>query len=113
VRFRAGGKALLSMYPGKESFAVQIVLSQTDAEQAFSLNLGKKVRKVIEEAHQFHEGRWLFIKVESQQDLNDIQQLLLVKSQLSKNMRRGEKETQCYANTVRLKSGGNRVLNTL
>ena len=95
VRFRAGGKALLSMYPGKESFIVQIVLSHTGAKQALRLNLGKKVRKVIEEAHQFHEGRWLFIKVESEQDLNDIQQLHLVKSQPSKNMRRSEKGTQC------------------
>jgi len=84
VRFRAGGKALLSIYPRKESFTVQIVLSQTGAEQALSLNLSKKVRKVIEEAHQFHEGRWVFIKVESQQNLNDIQRLLLIKSQPSK-----------------------------
>mgnify|MGYP002153788772 CR=1 FL=1 len=91
VRFRAGGKALLSMYPGKESFTVQIVLGQTVAEQAFSLNLGKDVRKVLEKAHRFPEGRWLFIKVESQRDLNDIQRLLLVKSGPSKKMRASEK----------------------
>ena len=72
VRFRRGGKALLSMYPGQESFTVQIILSQTQTEKALSLDIGDKVRKVVEEAHQFPEGRWLFIKVGSEQDLAEV-----------------------------------------
>lgn len=86
VRFRRGGKALLSMYPGKDSFSVQIVIGPTDAEKVADLDLGESVRKVLEKAHQFPEGRWLFIKVESEKDLNDIQQLLLVKSRPSKKV---------------------------
>ena len=50
VRFRKGGKALLSMYPGKESFTVQIVLGQTQSEKALSLDIGDKVRRIIEES---------------------------------------------------------------
>jgi hypothetical protein len=81
LRFRKAGKALLSVYPGKDSFAVQIVLRQTPAEKGSDLNLGKNVRNVLEKAHQFPEGRWLFIKVNSKQDISDIQRLLLLKVQ--------------------------------
>lgn len=79
VRFRKAGKALLSMYPGEESFTVQVVLGQTPAEKASSLKLGKNVRNVLENAHQFPEGRWLFTRVKSKQDLKDIRQWLLLK----------------------------------
>jgi len=82
MRFRKGGKALLSMYPGRESFTVQIVIGPTQTDKALGLSLGKKTRKVLEGAHQFHDGRWLFIRMESEQDLNDVQQLLIIKSRV-------------------------------
>ena len=81
LRFRKGGKALLSLYPGQDSFTVQIILGQTESEKALSLDIGSKVRKTIEDARQFAEGRWLFMKVESEQDLADVKHLLMVKSQ--------------------------------
>jgi hypothetical protein len=80
VRFRKGGKALLSMYPGEGSFTVQIVLGETPASKASSLSLGKNAENMLESAHQFPEGRWLFIRVSSKQDIRDIQQLLLLKT---------------------------------
>jgi hypothetical protein len=83
LRFRKAGKALLSLYPGQESFIAQIIISQAQAEKALSSGLGKKASKIIEDAHPYPEGRWLFIKVESEQDLNDVKQLLIVKSKQS------------------------------
>ena len=79
LRFRKAGKALLSMYPGQGVFTVQVVLGEEPARKASSLKLGKNARKVLESARQFPEGRWLFIRVNSKQDLRDIQQLLLLK----------------------------------
>jgi hypothetical protein len=84
VRFRTGGRALLSMYPEKGDFTAQIVLSGASAKEASGLKLGKNVRSVLERAHEFPEGRWLFVKIESEQDLNDIHQLLVLKSHPSK-----------------------------
>jgi len=80
LRFRKGGKALISLYPGKENFTAQIIISPSDAKKAFDLSLGENTRKVLENAHKFHEGRWLFLKVESDQDVRDVQLLLTVKS---------------------------------
>jgi len=80
LRFRKAGKALPSMYPGEGSFTAQIVLGETPAKKASSLRLGRNARNVLGRAHQFPEGRWLFIRVSSKQDLRDIQQLLLLKT---------------------------------
>ncbi len=80
MRFRKGGKALLSMYPGEGSFTVQIVLGETPAKKASSLKFGRNARNVLESARQFPEGRWLFIRVSVKQDLRDIRQLLLLKT---------------------------------
>ena len=84
LRFRKVGKALLSLYPGQESFTAQIVISETQVKKALSSGLSRKTNKIIEDAHPYPEGRWLFIKVESEQDLNDIKQFLMVKSQRPK-----------------------------
>jgi hypothetical protein len=80
LRFRKAGKALLSMYPGEGGFTVQIVLAESPAKKAVNLTLGKNARNVLESAHEFSEGRWLFIKVNSRQDLRDIQELLPLKA---------------------------------
>lgn len=50
------------------------------AKEAVSLKLGKNVKSVLESAHEFPEGRWLFVKMQSEKDLDDVQELLLVKS---------------------------------
>jgi len=81
LRFRKGGKPLTTIYPARESFVAQIVIGPTQAGNAFGLDLGKRVRKALEDAHPYHDGRWLFIKVRSKRDLTDVQQLLMLKSQ--------------------------------
>ena len=81
LRYRKAGKTLLSLYPGQDSFTAQIIIGQGQAEKAFGICLSKRVNKIIEDAHPYPEGRWLFIKVESERDLNDVKQLLTVKSQ--------------------------------
>ena len=80
LRFRKGGKPLTTIYPARESFIAQIVIGPTQAENAFELDLGKRVRKTLEDAHPYHDGRWLFTRVRSNRDLSDVQQLLMLKS---------------------------------
>jgi hypothetical protein len=79
LRFRKGGKALLSLYPTQSCFTVQVILGEAVAQATRDLKLGKRVRQVIERAHPFSEGRWLYIPIKSQKDMKDVQQLLAVK----------------------------------
>ncbi len=79
LRYRKGGKALTTLSPYKGYFTVQIVLGEADYERASEATLGESTRAAIDEAHAYHDGRWLFLKVKSLKGLEDITKLLLVK----------------------------------
>lgn len=76
MRFRVHGKLLTSLYPTDGGFTVQINLSQDAVERAMAMNPGKNVKEAVNRATPYPEGRWLFIRVESKDDIRDIQQLL-------------------------------------
>lgn len=80
VRYKKGGKPLLWLYPMAGRFRALVVLGQAGTEKALASPLSDRTRKVIESAHQYHDGRWIFMPVESQQDVADVQQMLLAKA---------------------------------
>lgn len=81
LRYRKGGKTLFSMFPEKDCFTVLLVLGQKeigvykDREDKF----GESFKSVYESASQFHDGRWLWIKVHSVEGINDIEKMILIK----------------------------------
>jgi hypothetical protein len=81
LRYRKKGKALTALYPQKERFIAQVVLGKAQAERALDIKLGEQVRSLLNEAPQLRDGRWLWIPVASQADVEDVEQLLLVKMQ--------------------------------
>jgi hypothetical protein len=80
LRFRIKRKLLTSLYPAQKHFVVQVILSPDAIEKAKLMKLSKKVHQVIEKAHPYPEGRWLFVPVESETDIRDIKQLLSLRS---------------------------------
>ncbi len=44
------------------------------------MRLGENVQQAIARAHPYPEGRWLFIPVESEADMHDIQRLLALRA---------------------------------
>ena len=79
LRHRRKGKALIALYPQEEMFIAQVVLGKTQAERALDLRLGEKVGKMLREAPQLRDGRWLSIPVVNEADVEDVKKLLLVK----------------------------------
>lgn len=79
-RFRVKGKLLTALYPIDGGFTVQIILSPEAVETARSISKSQNVRKAIDEANPYPEGRWLFIRVEDAVDLEDIYRLLELKT---------------------------------
>lgn len=78
-RFRSKGSLLTALYPARNSFVVQIILSRPALEQAQTLPLGEAARQAIARAKPYPEGKWLFIPVQSEHDLRDVQCLLALK----------------------------------
>jgi hypothetical protein len=79
LRFRIKGQLLTSPYPGNEGFSVQVNLSPEAVEKTRNMNLSPGIRQVIDRAHPYPEGRWLFIPVQSGGDISDILQLLALR----------------------------------
>jgi len=79
LRYRKKGKALVALYPQKERIIAQVVLGKAQAERALNLKLTEKVSKMLREAPQLHDGRWLSIPILNEADAEDVERLLLVK----------------------------------
>lgn len=76
LRFRSRRVLLTNLFPGAGGLTVQINLSPEGVEQARSLATGPGVGLAVERAHPYPEGRWLYIPVTSEADLQDVQALL-------------------------------------
>lgn len=85
LQYRKGGRPLCEMYPEHGSFTVLVILGKGELGQALNRVgiFGKIVRQALEETPRYHDGCWMYIRVEdlrtSQQDVQDIQELILIK----------------------------------
>jgi hypothetical protein len=77
--FRRNRKSLAAIHPQQERILIQVVLGKTSAERALQLELGAKTSQILRQAPQLRDGRWLFIPVTSESDVQDVEQLLLIK----------------------------------
>ena len=76
LRFRIKGQLLVSLFPTQGGFTTQVNLSPDAIEKAIAMKMSKNVQQAIARAHPYPEGRWLFIPVETEEDLNDVQRLV-------------------------------------
>jgi Protein of unknown function (DUF3788) len=84
VWFRKAGKTLVALYLQANVFIAQIVLGPSLVDKVPELFIGENVRISFEKANQYPDGRWLYIKVISGKDVEDIEKLLLLKQPLPK-----------------------------
>ena len=85
LRYRRNGKSLTALHPQQERILAQIVLGKAQAERALQLELGEKISRMLQEAPQLRDGRWLFIPVTSESDAKDVEKLLLAKMRPPRN----------------------------
>lgn len=81
VRYRRSGKSLCTLYPERGAFTVLIVLGGKEVEQ-FEEHMNEFSTRFVElfrSARQFHDGRWLWIRVLKKPDTQDVRRLLAMK----------------------------------
>lgn len=79
IAFSKGGKALTSLYPGTGCFTVQIILNSTQVEEALNSDISISVKRIINDTPQIHEGKWIFIRVTTDTQIDDIEKLLMTR----------------------------------
>ena len=78
LRYRKSGKVLISLYPGKDEFMIQIILNGIEVENALKLNLTPETTRIIVEQPSIREGKWIYLKITPNSNLQVIQNLILV-----------------------------------
>ncbi|MHA1484363.1 MAG: DUF3788 domain-containing protein [Candidatus Thorarchaeota archaeon] len=81
VRYRRSGKTLCSLFPEKGGFSVLLVLGRKDSEKALSLRdeLSTRMITILSSTEQLHDGRWLWIRMSTINDVDDVKKLLQTK----------------------------------
>ena len=84
VRYRKSGKTLCSLFPEKGGFTILIVLGKKESEKALSMRdeLSSKIQKILGDTEQLRDGRWLWIRLLTTKDTDDIKKLLRIKRKL-------------------------------
>jgi hypothetical protein len=77
--FRRGGKNLLALYPQEDGLCAQVTLGPSLIDAALALPLGPAFRRAIEEAHPYPEGRWLFVSLQDEDEVEEVKRLVLLK----------------------------------
>ncbi len=81
LSFRKGGRPLCELFPEKGAFTALVVLGGKETAQARAEldSFGPNVRACLETSPSFHDGCWLWIRVQDARDVEDIQRLVLMK----------------------------------
>ena len=81
IRYRKSGKTLCSLFPEKGGLTVLIVLGKKESEKALSTRdeLNSKIKELLGSTEQLLDGRWLWIRVLTVEDTDDVKKLLQVK----------------------------------
>ncbi len=80
LRYRKYGKVIISIYPGRDEFTVQIILNGKEVEKALQMDITSETKKIIIEKPPIREGKWIYLKITPDMSLMDIQNLILVRS---------------------------------
>ncbi len=81
IRYRKSGKSLCTLFPERGAFTILIVLGKKEVEQ-FKEHINEFSGEFVELfkcAKQFHDGRWLWIRVFKKSGTGDIKRLLIIK----------------------------------
>ena len=88
IRYRKSGKTLCSLFPENGAFTALVVLGGKEVEKTFSIldRLSPDVRLLFENAKQLRDGRWLWIRVLTNSDVESVKLLLNVKRKPKKSI---------------------------
>jgi hypothetical protein len=80
-KFRKSSKTLCVIFPEKESFTVVIVFGKSDLENLRPdyEQLTKTTQKVINDTHQYHDGKWVRYSIPLHGNINQVKIMLKAK----------------------------------
>lgn len=80
-RYSRKGKTLCVLFPESKAFSVLVVFGKKEIakfnEEKSSFN--RDTQSVFNNAHQYHDGKWLYTRVFNRSDVQDVKSLVAIK----------------------------------
>jgi hypothetical protein len=80
LQFRSKGNVLVSLFPNEKYFVALVILGAKGLGEVAKADLHDNARDAITAANLYAEGKWLFVAVKGNDDLNDVKTLLKIRS---------------------------------
>ena len=80
-KYRRGGKTLCALY-AKESFATLLITygkPEREKFEAIKDSVSKQLRDIYENTETLHDGKWLWIPIDSRLNVEDVIEMLKIK----------------------------------
>jgi hypothetical protein len=86
VRYRKSNKTLVSCFPEDGAFSVLLVLGQKESDKVNEIRdkLNENFLSVFDSTEQLRDGRWMWIRILKQEDLDSILKVIQVKRRVKK-----------------------------
>ena len=80
-KFRRGAKTLCSLNSRENYFGVVVIFGKYEREQFEQqrASFSEMIRRIYDETHQYHDGKWLMIEVRDEASIPEIQRLIRIK----------------------------------
>lgn len=81
LKFRRGGKTLVSLFPKEEAVGLMIIFGKAEREvfEAQAASFAADTVRVYEEAKTYHDGKWVLYTLPAEDVLPDLPALLAMK----------------------------------
>ncbi|QRN83943.1 DUF3788 family protein [Chloroflexota bacterium] len=81
INYRKGSKSIISYHPERHSFTVLLVFGKKELEMIEGLKekISEKMVTQINNTHQYHDGKWVWARVDETTEIDDFKILLGVK----------------------------------
>ncbi len=81
VRYRKSGKTLLGIFPERNGFSIVLVYGKKEVAlfEANRLNFSQYLCQIFDNTKQYHDGRWLLIRVEDEQYYDQLLKMIAIK----------------------------------
>jgi len=89
IKYKSKSRTMIYLFPEQGAFSALIVLGKKESEEVNSMreNLNVQVKSVFDNTEQLHDGRWLWIRILTDSDMDSLK-LLMSAKQKPKNKKK-------------------------
>lgn len=81
IRYHSGNNTIVRLFPETSGFSVLIVYGRKEIDNYLKIQdkLSKEIKKIVRNTTQFHDGKWIWIRIQHEKTLDECKKLISIK----------------------------------